>query len=146
MNVTIIHVGDFKEDYFRQAEKEYAKRLSAYCSFKTVLVKEEENLKKEAEKVLSLLPAKAKKVALCVEGKQLSSEEFAVVLDESRFVSSEICFVIGSSCGLDESVKRACDIRLSFSKMTLPHRLARILLEEQIYRAFTIIAGKTYHK
>ena len=127
MNVTIIHVGDFKEDYFRQAEKEYAKRLSAYCSFKTILVKEEENLKKEAEKVLSLLPPKAKKIALCVEGKQLSSEEFAVVLDEARFVSSEICFVIGSSCGLDESVKRACDVRLSFSKMTLPHRLARIL-------------------
>ena len=146
MNVTIIHVGDFKEDYFRQAEKEYAKRLSAFCGFKTILVKEEENLKKEAEKVLSILPAKAKRIALCVEGKQLSSEEFASVIQGARFDFSEICFVIGSSCGLDESVKRACDIRLSFSKMTLPHRLVRILLEEQIYRAFTIIAGKTYHK
>lgn len=146
MNITLIHVGDFKEDYFRAAEKEYIKRLSAYCTFRTVFVKEEENLKKEAEKVLSLLPPKAKKIALCVEGKQLSSEEFASVLEDTRFGFSEICFVIGSSHGLDESVKKACDIRLSFSKMTLPHRLMRIVLEEQIYRAFTIIAGKTYHK
>lgn len=146
MNITLIHVGDFKEDYFRAAEKEYIKRLSAYCNFRTVFVKEEENLKKEAEKVLSLLPPKAKKIALCVEGKQLSSEEFASVLEDTRFGFSEICFVIGSSHGLDESVKKACDIRLSFSKMTLPHRLMRIVLEEQIYRAFTIIAGKTYHK
>ncbi len=146
MNITLIHVGDFKEDYFRAAEKEYIKRLSAYCNFRTVFVKEEESLKKEAEKVLSLLPSKAKKIALCVEGKQLSSEEFASVLEDTRFGFSEICFVIGSSHGLDESVKKACDIRLSFSKMTLPHRLMRIVLEEQIYRAFTIIAGKTYHK
>ncbi len=146
MNITLIHVGDFKEDYFRAAEKEYIKRLSAYCNFRTVFVKEEESLKKEAEKVLSLLPPKAKKIALCVEGKQLSSEEFASVLEDTRFGFSEICFVIGSSHGLDESVKKACDIRLSFSKMTLPHRLMRIVLEEQIYRAFTIIAGKTYHK
>ena len=146
MNITLIHIGDFKEDYFRAAEKEYIKRLSAYCNFRTVFVKEEENLKKEAEKVLSLLPPKAKKIALCVEGKQLSSEEFASVLEDTRFGFSEICFVIGSSHGLDESVKKACDIRLSFSKMTLPHRLMRIVLEEQIYRAFTIIAGKTYHK
>lgn len=146
MNITLIHVGDFKEDYFRAAEKEYIKRLSAYCTFRTVFVKEEESLKKEAEKVLSLLPPKAKKIALCVEGKQLSSEEFASVLEDTRFGFSEICFVIGSSHGLDESVKKACDIRLSFSKMTLPHRLMRIVLEEQIYRAFTIIAGKTYHK
>ncbi len=146
MNVTLIHVGDFKEDYFRACEKEFAKRLSAYCNFKTVFVKEEDTLKKEAEKVLSLLPPKALKIALCVEGKQLTSEEFAEVVDEARFSVSEICFVIGSSHGLDETVKSACSLRLSFSKMTLPHRLMRVVLEEQVYRAFTIINGKTYHK
>ena len=146
MNVTIIHVGDFKEDYFRQAEKEYAKRLSAYCSFKTILVKEEENLKKEAEKVLSILPPKAKKIALCVEGKQLSSEELADKLGEIAENSSEICLIIGSSHGLSDTVKNACRLRLSVSKLTFPHQLMRVLLLEAVYRGFNILKGTKYHK
>ena len=146
MKVTLVHVGDFKEDYLRAAEREYVKRLGGYCNFRTVCVKEEQSLSREAERILPLLPARGVKIALCVEGREYTSEEFAAVLDNARQSASEICFVIGSSCGLDESVKAACGYRVSFSRMTFPHQLMRIIFEEQLYRAFTIISGKTYHK
>ena len=90
-----------------------------------------------------MIPKNALKIAMCIEGKQMSSVELANVFsNEAR----PICFIIGSSFGLDESLKRECDLRLSMSKMTFPHMLARVMLAEQVYRAFMINAGSTYHK
>jgi len=155
ISVTVIHVGDFKEKYFKEAENEYIKRLKAYCDYKTVCIKEESSfgedsekliqraLEKEASAIRNAIPKQAFKIAMCIEGKQLSSTELAdVFARESR----PICFIIGSSFGLDESLKKECDMRLSMSKMTFPHMLARVMLAEQVYRANTINAGKKYHK
>ena len=155
--VTLIHVGDFREGYFREAEEEYRKRLNAYCTYKTVCIPEEripdeasdsqiaKALQKEAEKIRAAIPPHTTKIALCVEGKQMPSEAFAAMIGE-KTLEGGLCFLIGSSHGLDESLKKECAIRLSFSQMTFPHRIARILLAEQIYRGFTILAGKRYHK
>ena len=154
-SVTIIHVGDFKEKYFKDAEAEYIKRLKAFCDYKTVCIKEESCFGEESEKLIAralekeaaairqAIPKNALKIAMCIEGKQLSSIELAgVFANESR----PICFIIGSSFGLDEALKRECDTRLSMSKMTFPHMLARVMLAEQVYRAFAINGGKKYHK
>ncbi len=154
-SITVIHVGDFKEKYFKEAEQEYIKRLKAYCDYKTVCIKEESSfgedseklilraLEKEADAIRAAIPKQALKVAMCIEGKQLSSTELASVFaNESR----PICFIIGSSFGLDEGLKKECDMRISMSKMTFPHMLARVMLAEQVYRAFTINSGKKYHK
>ena len=154
-SVTIIHVGDFKEKYFKDAEAEYIKRLKAFCDYKTVCIKEESCFGEESEKLIAralekeaaairqAIPKNALKIAMCIEGKQLSSTELAgVFANESR----PICFIIGSSFGLDEALKRECDTRLSMSKMTFPHMLARVMLAEQVYRAFAINGGKKYHK
>ncbi|MBQ0092453.1 MAG: 23S rRNA (pseudouridine(1915)-N(3))-methyltransferase RlmH [Clostridiales bacterium] len=155
--ITLIHVGDFREGYFREAEEEYRKRLSAYCNYKTVCIPEErvsdeaseavirKALAAEAVKIRAAIPPHHAKVALCVEGKPMSSEQFAAFLGE-KTLTGGICFLIGSSHGLDETLKKECDLRLSVSQMTFPHRIARILLAEQIYRGFTILAGKRYHK
>ncbi|MBR2901524.1 MAG: 23S rRNA (pseudouridine(1915)-N(3))-methyltransferase RlmH [Clostridia bacterium] len=154
-SVTIIHVGDFKETYFREAEKEYIRRLRPFCDYKTVCIKEESSfgedseklilraLEKEAEAIRNAIPKQALKIAMCIEGKQLSSTELAEVFSRE---SRPICFIIGSSFGLDEKLKRECDMRLSMSKMTFPHMLARVMLAEQVYRAFSINSGKKYHK
>ena len=154
-SITVIHVGDFKEKYFKEAEQEYIKRLKAYCDYKTVCIKEESSfgedseklilraLEKEANAIRAAIPKQAVKVAMCIEGKQLSSTELASVFaNESR----PICFIIGSSFGLDEGLKKECDMRISMSKMTFPHMLARVMLAEQVYRVFTINSGKKYHK
>ena len=154
-SVTIIHVGDFKEKYFREAEQEYIKRLKAFCDYRTVCIKEESSfgedseklikkaLEKEANAIRSAIPKQALKIAMCIEGKQYSSTELAEVF---AMESRPICFIIGSSFGLDEGLKKECDLRLSMSKMTFPHMLARVMLAEQVYRAFSINAGKRYHK
>ena len=154
-SVTIIHVGDFKEKYFKEAENEYIKRLKAFCDYKTVCIKEEsafgedseklikKALEKEANAIRAAIPKQAVKIAMCIEGKQLSSTKFA---DLFKTESRPICFIIGSSFGLDESLKKECDLNLSMSEMTFPHMLARVMLAEQIYRAFSINAGKRYHK
>ena len=140
LNVKIICVGTLKEAFLKDAVKEYEKRLSAYCKLTTVELKCDDAL-------LPTLNDKSYKIALCVEGKQLSSEELASKLDElpTRGIS-EIVFVIGDSDGMGEDVKASCDLRLSFSKMTFPHQLMRVILLEQIYRAFTIINNGKYHK
>ena len=142
-----------KESYLRQAEEEYVKRLRAYCSFKSVEIKERSELpggkcvSKEGEDILKVLPDKAYKIAMCIEGKQLSSEELAKHFDDvTNRGFSEIAFIIGGSDGLSEEVKGKCDMRLSFSKLTFPHQLMRVILTEQIYRSFTILAGGKYHK
>ena len=159
MNVTIIHVGDFKEKYLKEAFLEYSKRISAFGKFEDVLIKEgnlpdspndaqvEKVLKEEGEKILEKLDPRSKKIALCVEGNGVTSEEFASIFTASADGGfSKITFIIGSSHGLSDKVKKACDMKLSFSKMTFPHQLMRVILSEQIYRAFTIINGKKYHK
>ncbi|MBE6682642.1 MAG: 23S rRNA (pseudouridine(1915)-N(3))-methyltransferase RlmH [Ruminococcaceae bacterium] len=154
-SVTLIHVGDFKEKYFKDAENEYIKRLKAFCDYKTICIKEEScfgeeseklikrALEKEAAAIKAAIPKNALKIAMCIEGKQLSSTELASLFENE---SRPICFIIGSSFGLDEALKRECDVRLSMSKMTFPHMLARVMLAEQVYRAFAINNGKRYHK
>jgi 23S rRNA (pseudouridine1915-N3)-methyltransferase len=133
-------VGNLKESYLREGCAEYSKRLSSYCQLSVVELK-------DGSPLLPHLPPKAYKIALCVEGKQLSSEQLAQTLEtipQKGF--SEICFVIGPFDGLTEAEKAACDFALSFSKMTFPHQLMRMILLEQIYRAFTILNGGKYHK
>ena len=157
--INLIYVGNIRENYLLAAVAEYEKRLSAYCRLVCTEIKEEKlpddpsqaqteaAMKKEGERILAVLPQKSKKIALCVEGKQISSEEFSSLLktaENSGF--SQISFIIGGAFGLSEEVKKVCDFRLSLSKMTFTHRFARILLLEQIYRAENIAAGGKYHK
>ena len=157
--INLIYVGNIRENYLLAAVAEYEKRLSAYCRLVCTEIKEEKlpddpsqaqteaAMKKEGERILAVLPQKSKKIALCVEGKQLSSEEFSSLIknaENSGF--SQISFIIGGAFGISEEVKKVCDFRLSLSKMTFTHRFARILLLEQIYRAENIAAGGKYHK
>ncbi len=155
MNVNIIHVGNLKEKYYAEAVAEYEKRLLRYCKIRNIEIKEARlspspseaeisaALDTEGRRIIEFLPEKSYKIALCVEAKELSSPELAKVISGA---AKDVTFVIGSSYGLSESVKKACDLRLSFSKMTFPHRLMRVILAEQIYRAFSIIACAEYHK
>ena len=158
-NISVLHVGDSKEDYLAEAEREYIKRLQPFCTYKTVVVREErlpENednealiekaLSGEAERIRQRLPKRCFSIALCVEGKRMDSETFSAMIGESLRSFSEIAFIIGGSHGLDGGLKKECDFLLSVSDMTFPHRLMRPILAEQVYRAFTIIAGKKYHK
>lgn len=132
--------GTLKEQYLRDACAEYQKRLSAFCKVELYEAKDDESL-------AAKIPSKGLRIALCVEGKQLSSEELAAKMDTAmQSGASDLTFVIGGSEGLPESTKALCDFRLSFSKMTFPHQLMRVILLEQIYRAFTILKGITYHK
>ena len=159
MNVTLIYVGNIREKYLLDAVAEYEKRLSAYGKLTNIELKEEKlpddpsdaqiaaAIEKEGDRILSVLPPKSKKIALCVEGKQLSSEEFSEYISKAEAEgSSSFTFIIGGAFGLDERVKSVCDLKLSLSKMTFTHRFARILLLEQIYRAKNIAAGGKYHK
>ena len=140
LNVRILCVGTLKEDYLRDAVKEYSKRIGAFASLKITEVKNDREL-------IPQLSKKGYKIALCVEGKQLSSEEPANRIEDLPVSGvSDITFVIGDSDGMGEDVKSLCDLRLSFSKMTFPHQLMRVILLEQIYRAFTIINNGKYHK
>lgn len=158
MNVNFIAMGKLKETYFREACAEYQKRLGAFAR---VTVKEPEpvdlpqnpsraQIEKTLEREAELIRGQAGggfKVAMCVEGKALSSEELAAKLESlgSGGIST-VSFIVGSSFGLAESLKRECDMRLSMSPMTFPHSLARVMLFEQVYRAFSIINNSKYHK
>jgi len=140
LSVLVLGVGTLKESYLRDAIKEYSKRIGGYAK---LTIRETKN----DRELIPLLPPKSYKIALCVEGKQLSSEELAAKLEElpNRGIS-EVTFVIGDSDGMGEDVKAACDLRLSFSKMTFPHQLMRVILLEQIYRALSILNHGKYHK
>lgn len=139
LNVKIVCVGTLREAYLRDAVKEYEKRLSAYCKLTTVELKDD-------DKLLSAVEGKSYKIALCVEGKQLSSPELAtLVSDVSVKGMGALTLVIGGADGLPEEVKATCDYRLSFSKMTFPHQLMRVILLEQLYRALNINSGGKYH-
>ena len=158
IKVTVIALGKLKESYLREAVGEYTKRLSRYCTLnilETEPVKLGDNpsksqidaaLEREAEIILKKIPQDSFTCALCVEGKELSSEQLAERLNSLSAIGKNITFIIGSSYGLSERVKKACDLRLSMSQMTFPHQLFRVMLLEQIYRAFKINEGSTYHK
>lgn len=159
LQVRLVCTGRMKERFYIGAFNEYAKRLSAYCRFECVELPEiklpenpsiketEAALKKEAAAMERNIPRDALRVAMCVEGRQQTSEEFARLLsDRALSGRPSVCFLIGSSFGLDEEFKNSADMRLSLSAMTFPHHLARVMLAEQIYRGFKIGEGSRYHK
>lgn len=157
-NITVISVGTLKEGYLKDAVNEYKKRLSQYARVDEINIKEEpirdeddkseinRALECEADKILAAIPKGASKIALCVEGKQYDSPDLASLIGRMADQSGKIALIIGSSHGMSERVKRECEVRLSFSKMTFPHQLMRVMLFEALYRSFTILQGKKYHK
>ena len=159
MKVNIICVGKLKEKYLCDAVDEYSKRLKRFCTFSIIELNDEkipdnassaieaQILKTEAEKIAKHISDDDYVFSLCVEGTQLSSEEFSDKISAVMLGGkSTIDFVIGGSLGLDDSIKKRSDFRISFSKMTFPHQLMRVVLSEQIYRAFKINANEKYHK
>ena len=159
MKITIIGVGKIKEKFYRDAIDEYAKRLSKYCKFEITEVADEKTpdkcseveeqliLSKEADKILKHIKSDMFVYALAIKGKKLDSVEFANQINQLGLSGkSSIAFVIGGSLGLHASVLERSDRQLSFSDMTFPHQLMRVILSEQIYRGFRIIANEPYHK
>lgn len=156
MNIKIIALGRIKEKFLKDGIDEFLKRLTPYASVEIVELPaieiKDENLtervlKEEGEKILLQIKPQSYVITLEIKGKQLSSEEFAAKINELTVEGiSEIVFVIGSSCGLSKIVSERANFKLSISKMTFLHQFARLLLVEQIYRAFKIIKGETYHK
>ncbi len=159
MNINIICVGRIKEKYSEEAIKEYLKRLSRYCSISIYEVEDErapENLSekeieivknKEGDRILYKLSQNTFAIALAIEGRQLSSEELSEKLSDLMINGySDITFIIGGSLGLSDEVLKRSDMKLSFSKMTFPHQLMRIILLEQVYRSFRIMKNEPYHK
>lgn len=159
LSVTLLCVGRLKDRFFEDASDEYLKRLKAYAKVTVCEVKAQElsqdpgaaeteaALEKEAAELIKKIPAGAKVVSMCIEGRSFSSEELASFMDTTATGGcSHIVFIIGGSYGLAERIKKMSDVKMSMSKMTFPHRLARVMLLEQIYRAFKINAGEKYHK
>lgn len=142
--ITIVAVGKIKESFYREAVAEYQKRLSRFAKVEIREIAEGVSL--QAEGVEILRACKGYTVALAVEGEKLSSERLATKIKTCTDAGKDITFIIGSSCGLSDEVKNVADYKLSFSDMTFPHQLMRVILCEQIYRAFMINAGSTYHK
>lgn len=158
IKITVIALAKLKEKYLCEAAEEYKKRLSRYCRLETIELEPERlrekpsdseieaALEKEAQKIIKKIPAGAFVTALCVEGRGMSSRQFSETLAAKCSAPGGMVFIIGSSYGLSDSVKRMADLRLSVSEMTFPHRLFRVMLLEQIYRAFKIIEGGEYDK
>ncbi len=158
IQLTLITVGTLKEGYLREAYSEYKKRLSQYARVEEINIKEEaikneddrtevaRALASEADKIIAAMPKDSVRIALCVEGRELDSPMLAKELQNLSDERGRLCLIIGSSHGLDERVKSECKLRLSVSKLTFPHQLMRVILMEVLYRSFTIIAGKRYHK
>lgn len=159
MKITLITVGKIKEKYFTDAIAEYAKRLSRYCKLEIIEVADEKTpdnaseglenqiKEKEGERIFSKVPDNAYVVALAIDGKQLSSEELADKMEKWNVNGvSHLVFIIGGSLGLTQKVLNRADYSLSFSKMTFPHQLMRVILLEQIYRSFRIRNHEPYHK
>lgn len=159
LSVRLICVGKLKEKFYRDACAEYEKRLKGYCRLELMELTEQRlperpsqaqidaALAKEAEAIRAKIPQGSAVIAMCIEGKELSSEQFAGTL--SGWMNggvSQLCVVIGGSCGLDANFKRSAQLRLSMSPMTFPHHLARVMVLEQLYRALNIAAGGKYHK
>ncbi len=155
MKLLLIQVGKTKDSYIEEGLKEYLKRLQAFCDFETITLKEstgaktkEEQIEEESTEILKKLKSHKdhKKILLDISGKTFSSEEFASQLKHIRdFESGKAIFIIGGPFGVSNEVRQASDLRLSVSSMTFTHQMIRLILLEQIYRAFTIIEGKKYH-
>ena len=159
MNIKVISVGKLKEKYLKLGIEEFTKRLSKYCSLEIIEVDDEkapENLSdkemimikdKEGDKILSKIKDNTYVIALAIDGKMLSSEDLAEKIEDLAITGkSNIAFVIGGSLGLSDAVLKRADYKLSFSKMTFPHQMMKLILLEQVYRAFSIIKGEPYHK
>ena len=158
LNVNLISLGKIKESYFQSACKEYEKMLGGFCRFSSNILqaeklsadpseKEIENvLNKEGENILKKIPQGACVIAMCIEGKEMSSTALALEIEKISLNNSNLCFIVGSSFGLCEKVKARADLKLSMSKMTFPHDLARVMLLEQIYRSLSILGNRKYHK
>jgi 23S rRNA (pseudouridine1915-N3)-methyltransferase len=159
MNITVICIGKLKESYWRDAVKEYSKRLGGYCSLDIVELKESRLAAnpspadglavkvKEGEEILSHIRPSSWVVTLEIQGKKLSSEKLAEKIEDwSLEGRSDLVFVIGGSLGLSPDVSKRADFKLSFSDMTFPHQMMRVILLEQIYRSFKIIRHEPYHK
>lgn len=158
MKINLICVGKLGEKHWRDAMTEYEKRLTTLCDFKVIEIAEEKSgadpsdaeikniLKKEGERIAAKIPSGSKVISMCIEGEQTASPDLGKKLAAlATSGTSCVCFIIGGSWGLDESIKRLGE-RMSMSKMTFPHQLARVMMTEQIYRAFMINAGAKYHK
>ncbi len=158
INISIICVGKLKEQFLRDGCSEYLKRLSPYAKTQIIEVAEERAsdnpsaaeiqsiIEKEGARIIDKIPKGAAVIPLCIEGREFSSPEFASEIEKISLSNSKIAFVIGGSFGLADKVKSLGKIKLSFGKITLPHQLARLVLTEQIYRAFSIINNSRYHK
>lgn len=159
LNIKLICVGKLRERFYIDAFNEYARRLSAYCKFECAELNEtklgdkpsdkeiENALVRESADIEKAIPKDAYVIAMCVGAKQLKSEELAQKINSIALSGrGKICFIIGGSFGMAESVKQRADMRLGMSEMTFPHHLARVMLTEQIYRSFKIIEGSRYHK
>lgn len=159
LNIKIVCVGKLRERFYIDAFNEYARRLSAYCKFECAELNEtklgdkpsdkeiENALVRESADIEKAIPKDAYVIAMCVGAKQLKSEELAQKINSLALSGrGKICFIIGGSFGMADSVKQRADMRLGMSEMTFPHHLARVMLTEQIYRSFKIIEGSRYHK
>ena len=158
MTVRIVCVGQLKERHFEDACAEFQKRLGRFCTLEIIELADEkapESLHpaeedivrdKEGKRILKAIGAKDFVVALAIDGKQMRSEEFAAFLEEKETEARPLTFLIGGSLGLSPEVYARANAKLSFSKMTFPHRIARLLLLEQIYRGFKILRNEAYHK
>lgn len=157
--IRIICIGNLKENYLKDAIIEYSKRLKVYCNLEIIEIPEyklskspskltiEKALENEAEKTLEKINKSDYNIALCIEGKQFSSLDFSKVFETTSVNGfSTINFIIGSSFGLSEMIKEKSDLKLSLSSMTFSHQITRVLMCEQIYRAFNILSGGKYHK
>ena len=159
LSVKLICVGKMREKFYVDAFSEYAKRLQAYCRFECIELGEQRlsddpsekeiaaALEKEAAEIMKNIPQDAYLTAMCIEGGQMPSEGMArLIADRENSGKPKLCFVIGGSFGMSETVKKRAYLKLSMSKMTFPHHLARVMLAEQIYRGFKINEGSRYHK
>lgn len=151
MTINIVCVGNLKEKFSKEHQEEYRKRLSAFCKLNIIEIKEQNQLsnpemilEKEGEEILKKL--KGYSILCDINSTEIGSEKFAKKLKELSLKTSTLSFVIGGSYGVSQSVRDSCDKRISFSPMTFPHNLFRIMLLEQIYRGFMIESGKSYHK
>ena len=149
--ITIISVGKLKEKYLNDSINEYLKRLSKYMKVELIEVEDvsfdkEKTLKEEARNIQKRLNLKSYIITLEIDGKELTSLELSDLINKTSINNSDITFIIGGSYGLDDSIKQLSNYKLSFSKLTFPHQLFRLILLEQIYRSYKIINNETYHK
>lgn len=143
--IKIVCVGKIKEKYLKEAIDDYKKRISKYHKIEIIEVNDS-NIKEEKELILKHIDKKDYVISLDINANMLTSLELADKLDKTFITNSNICFVIGGSDGLDEEIKNISNYKLSFSKLTFPHQLFRVMLLEQIYRSFKILNNETYHK